>query len=297
MKQFVYLILFSLASLMAQTPDYFPLVPGSTWVYRSTSGLSPITLKLGPATEAGGQQYYRLDGYTTAPVFIRQTAQGNLVRWDDTRKTEVAFLLFDGSEFSSLIEPCQQKGRAEEKLAPYKGPVGNSDSAKVIRYTPGICADAGLTRETFLPYLGLVQRAETSLIGERTLDLIYAQIGGFTYIQEPGVSFSISLTPLPKAISARLILQNRTDRDIPLQFTSSQTYDFRVRDERGEIVYTWSSTRLFLQVTRDVNIRGEEVWVETFPVEQLRPGTYSVEGYLTNSDGKRYSASATVNLP
>ena len=53
----------------------------------------------------------------------------------------------------------------------YKGPIGSSQTARLIRYAPGICADTGLTSETFIPYLGMVRRTQTSFIGERSQDL------------------------------------------------------------------------------------------------------------------------------
>ena len=297
MQQRVFLFLFSLASLLAQVPDYFPLVPGSTWVYRSTNGASPLTLRLGQPIEIAGQTYHRLEGYSANPVWIRQSPVGDLYLWDESAKSEAPFLLFDGNEFASTAVPCQQKGRAEEKPAPYKGPVGSSDTAKVIRYTGGVCNDAGLTREVFLPYLGMVERAETSFVGERTLDLVYAQIGGITYIKEANISFSLSLTPLPNQIAAKIILNNSTDRDLLLQFTSGQTYNFTIRNDRNEVIYVWSADKLFPAVLRQLAIKGEEVWQELLPARGLNPGIYSVEAALVNSDGRKFSVTASLILP
>ena len=297
MMQRVFLFLFSLASLTAQVPDYFPLVPGSTWVYRSTNGASPLTLRLGQAAVIGGQAYHRLDGYSSTPIWIRQSPQGNLYQWDESTKSEAPFLLFDGSEFSSSAVACQQKGRADEKPANYKGPVGSSDSAKFVRYSGGICADAGLTREVFLPYLGMVQRAETSFVGERTLDLVFAQIGGITYIKEPNIGFALSLTSLANQIAAKVVINNSTDRDLVLQFTSGQTYNFTIRNDRNEAVYVWSADKLFPAILRQLTIKGEEAWQEVLPTTGLSPGTYSVEATLVNSDGRKFSATASITLP
>ncbi len=297
MMQRVFLFLFSLASLAAQVPDYFPLVPGSTWVYRSNNGASPLTLRLAGQREIAGQIYHRLEGYTSSPILIRQTLQGNFYLWDESTKAEVPFLLFDDNEFFSAAVDCQQKGRAEDKPTNYKGPVGSADNAKVIRYYGGKCADAGLTREVFLPYLGMVQRAETSFAGERTLDLVYAQIGGITYIREANIGFSLSLTPLRNQIAAKIVLTNATDRELLLQFTSGQTYNFTIRNDRNEAVYVWSADKLFLAVLRQISVKGEEVWQEALPTRGLNPGTYSVEASLVNSDGRKFSATASITLP
>jgi len=297
MMQRVFLFLFSLASLLAQVPDYFPLVPGSTWVYRSINGASPLTLRLGDSREIAGQTYHRLEGYANSPVLIRQTSNGNFYQWDEATKTEAPFLLFDSIEFPGGSGNCQQKGRAEEKPTNYKGPVGSADNAKLIRYSGGICADTGLTREVFLPYLGMVQRAETSFAGERTLDLVYAQIGGITYIREANIGFSLSLTPLPNQIGAKIALTNSTDRELLLQFTSGQTYNFTIWNDRNEAVYVWSADKLFIAVLRQLSVKGEEVWQEALPTRGLNPGTYSVEASLVNSDGRKFSATASITLP
>jgi hypothetical protein len=293
MKQSIYLFLFALGSLSAQVPDYFPLVPGSTWVYRSSNGLSPLTIRVGDPVSRDGRPYFVLDGYSSSRLYVNS----NFNQWDEAAGREAPFLSFDGRDFLSPQSECKQLGNASLRDEEYRGPLGFSRMARVIRYGSGICADAGLTREVFVPHLGLVQRAETSLIGERTTDLIYAQIGGFTYVQEPGVSFAINATVADKILSTRLVLQNRTSQDLTLDFSSGQLYDLQIRDSRGEVIYTWSATRLFPQATQRRVIRGEEVWHESLPIETLRPGNYSVEGRLVNSDGKRFSASASFTLP
>jgi hypothetical protein len=244
-----------------------------------------------------GQAYHRLEGYSGSPLWVRQSSQGSLYQWDESTKSEAPFLLFDGGEFASADLACRQTGRAEEKPFNYNGPVGSSNSAQVIRYSGGICADTGLIREVFVPNLGMVQRAETSFAGERTLDLVYAQIGGITFVKEPGISFSLSLTPLPGQIAARIALSNSTDRDLRLQFTSGQTYNFTIRNERNEVVYVWSADKLFPAVLRQLSFKGEEAWHELLPTAGLNPGTYSVEASLVNSDGGRFSSTASINLP
>lgn len=297
MKQTVFLFFFSLGILMAQAPDYFPLVSGSTWVYRSLNGSSPLTIKIGPPAEFKGQVYSRLEGYANHPLFVRRTEAGNFMYWDAQAQKDVAFLTFRGPDFDSVVTNCRQTGQPEPREAVYRGPVGYSDTARVIRYTPGICADTGLTSETFVPYLGMVKRTETSFIGERSLDLVYAQIGGFTYINENGVTFSIALTALPDAIGARLVLHNRKDEPIKLTFTSTQLYDYSVRNSAGTVVYTWSADKLFAQQITELTVRGEEVWSDVLPAAKFPPGIYTVEGKLVNTDGKKFSAVASVNLP
>lgn len=100
-----------------------------------------------------------------------------------------------------------------------------------------------------------------------------------------------------RQMAARLVLNNRTGQNLELQFATGQTYDFVLRNEKNETVYRWSADKLFTQAQRRLLVKGEEVWQEVFPATNLPSGTYSVEAMLVNIDGKKFSATASVNLP
>ncbi len=300
MKQSFILLLLSLVGLVGSAQDYFPLVPGSSWVYRQTSGLggiSPLTIRLGEPAVLNGTTYHRLQGYLAKDVLIRREDNGNFVYWDEASRAEAAFLLFDGIEFRSYVSPCGQSGKFDGRPSAYKGPVGQFEDARTIRYTPGMCADLGLTSEIFVANLGLVRRSQTSFTGERSIDLVYAQIGGITYLNDAGVSFLIAVTWLGREVAARLVLNNRGEAPLSLQFNSGQIYDFILRDENGKEVHRWSADKLFPQALKRLDVKGEEVWQVTFDPGKLPGGVYSVEGLLVNADGKRFSATANLTLP
>jgi hypothetical protein len=93
-----------------------------------------------------------------------------------------------------------------------------------------------------------------------------------------------------------LTLTNRSGSNLVLDFPSGQRYDFQVKDARGEVIYTWSATRLFPAVTGQEIVKDELVWTETFSAGTLRPGQYTLEGRVANSDAKRYSASVGFEI-
>ena len=70
---------------------------------------------------------------------------------------------------------------------------GNFGNAILVKYGPNACADAGLNGEYYLPGVGLVHRAYLTIAGPSSFDLIYARIGGRTYLSEPHISFSLAL--------------------------------------------------------------------------------------------------------
>jgi hypothetical protein len=296
MNQSWFLLILSLLPCAAQTTtDYFPLVPGSQWLYRSSRFQESRTIRVGQ--EVGS--YHEVFGLAPTRLLVRRTAEGNFVYLNSASNRELPLFLFDNQPFPAVGEPCGQRGESSAREAPHQGPVGSFDAARRIRYSGGFCADAGLMEDTFVANLGLARRVESSIAGEKVFDLVYAQIGGVTYVAEPGIAFSIAAHVLPgergtTTIGVRIALHNRTETPLALTFPSAQLYDFRIKNAGGETVYTWSSTRIFPAVVTNLTIRNEEAWQESFSIPTLPPGVYSVEGFLTNSGALRFFAATTI---
>jgi hypothetical protein len=297
MFRFIQALTFSLLSLTLQAQDLLPLAPGSQWVYRGSFAGESMTIKAGGERQIQGQTYLELSGYTNETLLVRQSDRGIYVYWDEKTKSDALLINFNGAEYASPSSECQQQGKAEERPVSYEGPLGKFDNAIEVRFFGGICADAGATGEIYLPNAGMLRRTVTSFTGERRFDLAYAQIGGVTYLSDAQVSFGISATVLSsEQLAARLTLANRSGANLILDFASGQRYDFQVKDARGEVIYTWSATRLFPAVTGREIVKDELVWTETFSPGTLRPGTYTLEGRIANGDAKKYSASVGFEI-
>jgi hypothetical protein len=297
MQQILLLTLVSLASGLAAAQDFFPLVPGSQWLYRSDRTSETLRVEVGDSSLVNGRQYHLLRGYASEDLRVRQSEPKVFVYLDAADGQEKLLFHFGGPGFSTPVTPCRQSGKAEEKLGSLDGPIGTFTEALTVAYTPGICADTGVTREVFVPYLGLARRSVTTLIGERNFDLVYAQIGGITYLSEPSSSFTLSVTPLKDRLSARLTLNYRLADPLKLTFPSSQIYNFQLRNEKGDVVYTWSADKIFLAAIQELSVKGEQSWAETIPTTGLPAGQYSLEGSLVNSAGGRFTATASFRLP
>lgn len=297
MKQIVFLALLSLVGLGPLAADPFPLVAGSAWVYRNASGSELMTIRVGAAAERGGLVFHRLEGYGRAPMWVRQASPKVYTNWDEGRGEEAVLWRFDGEDFTAQGNDCGQAGALSPSGTAYRGPIGYFEQVLRIDYRPGRCADAGLTREVFGPWLGLIERRETTVAGERTLSLVYAQIGGMTYVQEPSLQFSLSVALTEGRVQARMILHNRDGREIVLRFASGQEFDYVIRDEKGQVVYRWAEDKFFTQAEVTRRIEGEAIWQAAMPVGGLKRGMYSVEGLLVNVDGQRFSATAPLLLP
>lgn len=297
MFRFIPALLFSLLSLTLHAQDLFPLVPGSQWVYRGSFAGESMSIRVGAERQIQGRTYHEVSGYTSETLLVRQSEKGIYVYWDDKAKQDALLIHFDGVEFASPASDCQLQGKAEGRPVSYEGPLGKFDNATQVRFFGGICADTGTTSEIYLPNAGMLRRTVTSFTGERRFDLVYAQIGGVTYLSDAQISFGVSVTVLsPEQLAARLVLANRSGANLVLDFASGQRYDFQVKDARGEVIYTWSATRLFPAVTGQEIVKDELVWTETFSAGNLRPGQYTLEGRVANSDPKRYSASVGFEI-
>lgn len=297
MQLILLLTLVSLASGLAAAQDFFPLVAGSQWLYRSDRTGETLRLELGEPSVVNGRQYHLLRGYANEDLRIRQSEPKVFVYLDAVDGQEKLLFHFGGPSFPTPVTPCRQSGIANEKLDSLEGPIGYFSEALTITFTPGICADTGVTREVFVPNLGLARRTVTTFIGERNFDLVYAQIGGITYLSEPSSSFSLGVTPFKDRLSARLTLNHRLADPLKLTFSSSQIYNFQLRNVRGDVVYTWSADKIFLAAVQELSIKGEQSWIETIPQAGLPAGSYSLEGNLVNTEGGRFSATASFRIP
>lgn len=110
------------------------------------------------------------------------------------------------------------------------------------------------------------------------------------------LSLTLSVSDASPALGESTTLQLAATNNalIPqvVTFTSSQRYDFTVRDGEGQAVWQWSYGRQFLQaLSRETMDRGETwTFTETWDLRDnggnaLPPGNYTAEGELVCPGG------------
>lgn len=284
--------------LSAAGPDYFPLQPGNQWVYRVTSrsARTPVVVQINGTITANGHTYYRYEGFPGAAALLRQEGD-TLYAYDQQTQQERVWTQFNatsGQTVPSGIDACSPNAVTGSNQAKYEGPIGSFTTALEMNYPPSRCADAGLTRDLYLPYVGLVQRTVNTIAGPTTYDLIYARLGGVTVISEKELTVSLALSQAVYTTTdlfhPRLTLRSTQDKPILLEFPSGQRYDLVIRNEQGETVYTWSSNKLFAaQFSSEEFGPGERNYV--ISVERTLPvGKYTAEAWLTTTAPIRYRA-------
>lgn len=297
----------------AQFPDYFPLQEGNQWIYRPVEAAGePLRLEISRTGYFAGKGYVLVSGLPDGAAWLRLSEDGALYRFDPETQREEIWLHFAapvGEPFPTAITPCNRMAVIESREAAWKGPIGEFTNALVVRYLPSICADAGLEKEVYLPWVGLVERTIITIAGPRRYQLVYARLGGVTYVSAPELSLALALdryryplTTPPAVLEARLTLRNHRLDPFTLEFTSSQRFDFEIRDERGALLWRWSDGKAFLTVMGTEEIaHGERNYTVSVPLADkggapLPAGRYTLRAWITNSAPPRFEATAGFEI-
>ncbi|MFK3961293.1 BsuPI-related putative proteinase inhibitor [Guptibacillus hwajinpoensis] len=82
-------------------------------------------------------------------------------------------------------------------------------------------------------------------------------------------------------------IQNQTERVQSIHFPSSQKYDYTLSNEQGEVLKTYSATKSFLKEEENVKLKQAESLEYTIIVDELTPGSYTLEVWLaTDGEGQ-----------
>ena len=300
------------------TPDYFPLAAGNQWVYRTggTRAADPLVLEITQAEDFDGTTWYLLHGMRNGDYWLRMDDEGKLYSLDPQTKEQKLWYDFqapEGKVFDTAIPYCCGKAVIASRAAHYSGPLGDFDSALEVNY-PGVF-QLGITSDFFLPYVGLVSRAEnTGGPSVATYDLIYARLGGLTVLNGPELSFGLTLDqavygseppppgspPGVPVLTARITLRC-TSTPVSLTFPTGQTYDLVIRDASGRKVYQWSSGKAFPMLFHTETYSGEKNWAVAVPLADadgnpFPDGAYSAEARLTTQGPRTFRAAAVFDI-
>lgn len=110
-----------------------------------------------------------------------------------------------------------------------------------------------------------------------------------------------SLEKVMKEGKLTYIFTIKNDKDVEdvLKYTSSQQYDYKLIDSKGNIAYTYSMDKLFMQATSEQTVKqGEIVQFEidlSEDLKKLAPGTYQFEVWSTATDREELKAKSEFN--
>jgi hypothetical protein len=309
------LLIVGASALAAATPDYFPLHVGNQWIYRQSGGGANRSLSVWVSgiETIGGRSYARVAGLEEGEALLRMESESRLIAYDRTARAERVWAEFAtpvGGEYPTAINECNPVARVESRDAHWKTPAAEFWGALVVNYPAGHCADAGLARDVFAPWIGLVRREELTIAGPRIMELVYARVGGVTVLSEPEVAFSLSLdksvyghpSEVP-VLEARIAFRSTHPEPVEFNFPGMFRFELVIRNERGDEVYRWSDGRpntLHIAVEKfgpgernfPVRVELQDKEGRAFP-----PGAYTAEAWLmTLEQTKRYASAVGFQI-
>jgi hypothetical protein len=304
MKLKLLLTVLSAAACAFGQADYFPLQVGNQWIYRNPFGVHTVEITRSQVFDSN--EYFFLSGAFGGDAWVRKADDGTVWQRDsETGKDNIRLKLEtpQGGSFETVIDPCNHRGIMISRESKVSTPVADFQDVLEISYPAANCADAGLEREYYAPWIGLVSSSAITFAGPRKSELIYARIGGVTVLTSREHSFALSLDKVVYdggELFARMTLRNTQEAPVKLVFSSGQTFEVVIRNEAGEKVYQWSADKTFLQALREELVEGEKNWVATVPLgtsgASLAPGKYVAEAWLVTVGKKQYSASVPFEI-
>jgi hypothetical protein len=91
---------------------------------------------------------------------------------------------------------------------------------------------------------------------------------------------------LNETIGIKLELINPTHSRICLNFNSAYQFDYRILDQAGNNLYTWSETRDFVQMLTSIHVNPHSSYEKAFNhLSQdfsLQQGVYTIKGIVVN---------------
>lgn len=292
--------------MSAAAGDFFPLKEGNQWTYRDAASGHEFAVQVSRTLYfVNNHTYYMLRGFTPVQRMVRINEYGNLVYWDEELQADLILASFEivpGASFQAYGRDCPEVGKTQEQRTAHQGPSGTW-TALEIKYQVLACADAGDLAEQYTENVGMLRRVVKTIAGPRTYDLVHARLGSQVISAGSFGDFRISVLPAPqpRVWTATLRIQQSTPSPLTLHFPSGQEFDARLRDAGGNIVWTWSADKVFVQAEHSVRLNDD--WRADITVPQPTPADgagrrYTLEAWLANAAGEpQFAAVATVEVP
>jgi hypothetical protein len=93
-------------------------------------------------------------------------------------------------------------------------------------------------------------------------------------------------------------VKNQTEKDVTLEFTSSQRIDYSVKTKDGEQIFLYSSVTSFLAVLGEEKVKQGEALEYTIDLTELKlpAGEYVFTVWMTPKDGKKFTVKKEITV-
>ncbi|MGM0754229.1 MAG: BsuPI-related putative proteinase inhibitor [Bacillota bacterium] len=91
-------------------------------------------------------------------------------------------------------------------------------------------------------------------------------------------------------------IKNQTEQEKTFVFSSGQTIDFELRNDKGEVVYKDSKNKMYTQAIQEITVKQGEEFSQKVVLPKVGSGTYTLTVWLTAKGDQNYKAKAEVQL-
>ena len=289
--------------------DYLPLNLGNRWIYtRSESRLKKtdsVRIEIISTPIIKWKTYYVFNHLPFVPGL--ESANNILVRYDAERKR----YLRKAQEGEVPLFPIGEDKDAKFDVS--LGEKGQPVENRLSYLTCADCADNGMEM-VFDRGIGVVAIESTHPWGSESYELKSAEVN-HQHFGDPLPNEKVNLTPKSKSVSVSkadpnldlkvekkiqgaqfvLKIKNPTDSFLSFNFTTSQNYDFSVREkDTGFEIWRWSKGNYFAPVLRNIALQPQQEWIyEAFwdfkdnEGNDIKQGAYEVVGIFTTREPRQ----------
>jgi hypothetical protein len=215
--------------------------------------------------------------------------------WGDTR--EPRQLLYDFAAPQGTTWPVELRGlvgsvTVAEKRAAVTTAFGPKKNCTAFNFLWENLADTGVDTQWFCPGFGLVKQTKTTIAGPYAEYTVAASIHGDIAIGYLGQGINVRIdqgkASSGSVLKARIEMWDTTGTQRRFRSETSQLFDLRLVNDRGQIVRLWSWDQVFEPVVTTWTLDGDkdfeaELLLAHRGGKPLEPGLYTVEGWIIDS--------------
>ncbi|WP_171051001.1 BsuPI-related putative proteinase inhibitor [Bacillus sp. BHET2] len=91
-------------------------------------------------------------------------------------------------------------------------------------------------------------------------------------------------------------VKNQTEQEKTFVFSSGQTIDFELQNQKGEVVYKDSKKKMYTQAIQEITIKQGEEFSQKVVLPKVESGTYTLTVWLTAKGDENYKAATEVHV-
>jgi Intracellular proteinase inhibitor len=91
-------------------------------------------------------------------------------------------------------------------------------------------------------------------------------------------------------------IKNQTEQEKTFVFSSGQTIDFELRNDKGVVVYKDSKNKMYTQAIQEITVKQGEEFSQKVVLPKVEGGTYTLTVWLTAKGDQNYKATTEVQV-